>query len=78
MRTTFHTPVGDRAEVSVGGRVEVRRVLGRARVRRAPASPLRTRQLEASREGVVLGEGGCRLSRKSKPLGAMFAAGRAK
>ena len=35
MRTTSHTRVGGRAEVSVGGRVEVRRALGRARVRRA-------------------------------------------
>jgi len=43
VRTTSHTRVGGRAEVSVGGRVEVRRALGRARIRRAPAGPLRTR-----------------------------------
>jgi len=34
VRTTSHTRVGGRDEVSVGGRVEVRRALGRARVRR--------------------------------------------
>jgi len=44
VRITSHTRVGGRAEVSVGGRVEVRRALGHARVRRAPAGPLRTRQ----------------------------------
>jgi len=33
VRTTPHARVGGRAEVSVGGRVEVRRALGRARVR---------------------------------------------
>jgi len=32
VRTTSHTRVGGRAEVSVGGRVEVRRALGRARM----------------------------------------------
>jgi len=37
VRATSHARVGGRAEVSVGGRVEVRRGLGRARVRRAPA-----------------------------------------
>ena len=31
VRTTSHTRVGGRTEVSVGGRVEVRRALGRAR-----------------------------------------------
>jgi len=50
VRTTTHARVGGRAEVSVGGKVEVRRALGRARVRRATAGPLRTRQLEGSRD----------------------------
>ena len=34
VRATSHARVGGRAEVSVGGRLEVRRGLGRARVRR--------------------------------------------
>jgi len=54
VRITSHIRVGGHAEVSVGGRVEVRRALGRARVRRAPAGPLRTRQLEASRSHACL------------------------
>jgi len=41
VRATSHVRVGGRAEVSVRGRVEVRRGQGRARVRRAPAGPLR-------------------------------------
>jgi len=49
VRATSHARVGGRAEVSMRGRVEVRRGLGRARVRRAPAGPLRSIQLEASR-----------------------------
>jgi len=32
VRTTSHARVGGRAEVSVGGRVEVRRALGRVRL----------------------------------------------
>ena len=40
MRATSHARVGGGAEVSVGDRVEVRRGLGRARVRLAPAGPL--------------------------------------
>ena len=52
VRTTTHARVGGRAEVSVGGRIQVRRALGRARVRRARAGLLRTRQLEASRIGL--------------------------
>ena len=43
MRTTSHTRVGGRTEVSDGGRVKVRRALGRARVRRAPAGPTAAR-----------------------------------
>ena len=42
VRATSHARVGGRAEISVGGRDEVRRGLGRARVRRAPAGPLRS------------------------------------
>jgi len=49
VRATSHARVGARAEVSMRGRVEVRRGLGRARVRRAPAGPLSSIQLEASR-----------------------------
>ena len=49
VRATSHARVGGRAEVSVGGRIELRRGLGRARVRHAPAGPLRSSQLEASR-----------------------------
>ena len=52
MRTTTHARVGGRAEVSVGGWVQVRRAPGRARVRRATAGLQRTRQLEASRIGL--------------------------
>jgi len=48
VRATSNARVGGRAEVSMRGRVEVRRGLGRARVRRAPAGPLRSIQLEAS------------------------------
>jgi len=44
VRTTSHARLDGRSEVSVGGRVEVRRALGCARVRRAPAGPLRPRQ----------------------------------
>jgi len=46
---TSHARVGGRAEVIVDGRIEVLRGLGRARVRPAPAGPLRSSQLEASR-----------------------------
>jgi len=49
VRATSHARVGGRAEVSMGSTVEVRRALARARVRRAPAGPSRTCQLEASR-----------------------------
>ena len=49
VRATSHARVGGRAEVSMGSRVEVRRALARARVRRAPAGPSRPCQLEASR-----------------------------
>jgi len=42
-------PLGGRAEISMGSRVDVRRALARARVRRAAAGPLRPCQLEASR-----------------------------
>ena len=49
VRATSHAWVGGRAEVSMGSRVEVRRALARARVRRAPAGPSRPCQLEASR-----------------------------
>jgi len=52
VRTTTHARVGGRAEVSVGGWVQVRRAPGRARVRRATAGLQRTRQLEASRVGM--------------------------
>ena len=38
VRATSHARVGGRAEVSVRGSVEVRRGLGRARIRHAPAS----------------------------------------
>jgi len=48
VRATSHARVGGRAEVEVSmrGRVGVRRGLGRARVRRAPAGPLRSIQLD--------------------------------
>ena len=49
MRATSHARVDGRAEVSVRGRVEFRCVLERVRVRRTPAGPLRSIQLEASR-----------------------------
>jgi len=42
VRATSHARVGGRAEVSMRRRIEVRRGLGRARVRRAPAGPLRS------------------------------------
>ena len=48
VRATSHAWVGGLAEVSMRGRVEVRRGLGRARVRRASAGPLCSIQLEAS------------------------------
>jgi len=49
VRATSHARVDGRAEVSVRGRVEFRCVLERVRVRRTPAGPLRSIQLEASR-----------------------------
>ena len=49
VRATTHARVGGCAEVSMGSRVEVRRALARAGVRRAPAGPSRPCQLEASR-----------------------------
>ena len=54
---TSRARVGGRAEVSMGSRVEVRRALARARVRRAPAGPSCPCQLEASRGHADAGSG---------------------